>query len=101
MNVSSILTTVIKAPFPFPESRAVGFSQILPVDGEETTGPGDGIVNLQGSQGCDRMADNTGGFVFQCESPQCEHVLIVTNAPGAQVVLNKVLTAAGVNVHAA
>lgn len=101
--VTTDLTTSVDAPRPFPLSvndpyNFVGFRAIRHLS--QVDGPGDGIVNLQGSNGCDRMADATGGQVFTSTSQDCEHIQIVENGPGAQALLNEVMTAAGVDVFA-
>ena len=95
--VKNILTAAARVPFPFPANTSAGFSQIEPDKLLQADGLGDGIVNLQGNNGCDRMADNTGGFVFPCTSPDCEHILMVENKPGSRAFLNTVLPAAGIN----
>jgi hypothetical protein len=45
------------------------------------------------------MADNTGGAVFPCASPDYEHIKMVENGRGARELIDRVMTAAGVNVH--
>lgn len=99
-SVKAILTTAAKVPFPFPDgSKAAGFRLIASEPRLQAESLGDGIVNLQGSNGCNRMADNTGGDVFPCASSDCEHIKIVENGRGARELLDRVMTAAGVNVH--
>lgn len=95
--VKTLLTTVARVPFPFPTNTSDGFSQIVPEDRLEVDGLGDGIVNLQGNNACNRMADNTGGFVFPCTSQNCEHIEMVENKPGSRALLDQVLPAAGIN----
>ena len=99
VSVKAILTTAAKVPFPFPDDKAAGFKLVAREPRLEAESLGDGIVNLQGSNGCNRMADNTGGEVFPCTSSDCEHIKIVENGLGARELLDRVMTAAGVNVH--
>ena len=98
VNVTSIVTSVMKSPVPFPASQADGFKLIVPQQAEQTYGPGDGVVNLQGNNGCNRMADNTGGLAFTCESQDCEHIKMIENKPGSRAFLDTVMPTLGVNI---
>lgn len=98
-DVKAILTSAAKVPIPFPPSAFDGFKLVEPDEALQAFGLGDGIVNLQGNNACDRMADNTGGFVFPCASRDCEHILMVENKPGSRALLDKVLSAAGINPY--
>lgn len=87
-------------PFPFPDgSKAAGFRLVASEQRLQAESLGDGIVNLHGSNGCNRIADNTGGAVFPCTSADCEHIKIVENGRGARELLDRVMTAAGVIVR--
>ena len=100
-GLDTVLTSAAAVPFPFPDVAKTGFEQIAANRTEQAYGKGDAIVNKQGSNGCDRMADFTGGFAFTSTSPDCEHIRIIQGGAGATALMDQVFAAAGVNIHPA
>jgi hypothetical protein len=92
----------VPAPYPLYTSPNAPFvifnTAITPLPQPEFTPhppQGDGVVNLQSLQGCDRMADSTKGTVFTSTAADTQHILVVRGGPGASILLDRVLSAAG------
>jgi hypothetical protein len=98
-GLNSTLTAAASVPFPFPNNVTSGFKEIKADRKKQVYGKGDAVVNKQGSNGCDRMADYTGGQVFTSLSPDCEHIRIIEAGPGANALMDQVFASAGVNIH--
>lgn len=105
-GLKTIQKSVAKVPFPWvgnPTDFVADFVEFLAISrvGDEEVSPdtGDSIVPIQGSQGCHRLADATGGSVSFRAGEDTGHIQVVSKVtPGSIDLLNRALRHAGVRI---
>lgn len=97
--------SVAQAPFPWvgnPTDFVADFFEFLDIaeqpDQELLPATGDGIVNIQGSEGCHRLADATGGTIATGSGAETGHIAVLTPSAGSTALLNEILANAGVKI---